>query len=136
MHRPRRCLRDGLTYAAGVDDLIYFWAFAIGGFICAAAQALFMHTKWTPAHILVGIVVAGAVLNGLGLYEPLIAFSGAGALLPVSGFGSAIVSGVVQEVRTLGYEGLFTGVFELTGLGIAAAIVFGFLFALVAKPRG
>lgn len=116
--------------------MIYFWAFVVGGTICAIGQIMLMYTRLTPAHVLVILVCAGAVLNGLGLYEPLIDFAGGGALTPVSGFGSAIVSGIIQEVRRLGWEGLFTGVFEITGLGIAAALIFGFGLAMVARPKG
>lgn len=116
--------------------MIYVWAFIIGGTICAIAQLILMYTKLTPAHVLVGLVSLGAILNGLGFYEPLIRFAGGGALTPVSGFGSAVVSGIVQEVRRLGWIGLFTGVFELTGLGIAAALLFGFGLSLVARPKG
>jgi stage V sporulation protein AE len=116
--------------------LVYFWAFVVGGTVCALAQLLLMYTKLTPAHVLVLFVSLGAIANGLGLYEPLIRFAGGGALTPVSGFGSAVVSGIVQEVRRLGWIGLFTGVFELTGLGIAAAILVGFSLALVARPKG
>jgi len=116
--------------------MVYVWAFIVGGAICALAQVVLMYTKLTQAHVLVGLVCLGALLNGLGLYEPLIQFAGGGALTPVSGFGSAVVSGIVHEVRRLGWIGLFTGVFELTGLGIAAAILFGFSLALVARPRG
>jgi stage V sporulation protein AE len=115
--------------------LIYFWAFVVGGTICVIGQLLLMYTKLTPAHILVILVSSGAILNGLGLYEPLLKFAGGGALIPVSGFGSSVVSGIVQEVRRLGWEGVFTGIFELTGLGIAAAIIFGFTFSLVAAPK-
>lgn len=115
--------------------MIYVWAFIVGGLICGIAQLLLMYTKLTPGHVLVLFASAGALLNGLGLYEPLLSFAGGGALTPVSGFGSSVVSGIVQEVRRLGWIGLFTGVFELTGLGLAAAILFGFGFALVARPK-
>lgn len=116
--------------------MVYFWAFVVGGAICAIGQLMLMYTKLTPAHIMVILVSSGAILNGIGLYEPLIDFAGGGALTPVSGFGSAVVTGIISEVRRMGWEGLFTGVFELTGLGIAAALVFGFGLALVARPKG
>lgn len=115
--------------------MIYFWAFVVGGAITAACQLIMMTTKLTVAQLLVGMVSLGAILNGLGLYEPLISFAGGGALVPVSGFGSSVVSGVVQEVQRIGWEGMFTGIFELTGLGLAAALIFGFGLALVAKPK-
>lgn len=110
-------------------------AFAVGGIICALAQLIFDTYKCTNAHILVGLVVLGAVLNGLGIYEPFQEFAGAGALVPVLGFGSSITTGMLSEVKRLGWEGLFTGAFEITGLGLAAAIVFSSLFALLRKPH-
>lgn len=113
----------------------YLIAFIVGGLICALAQIILEYTKLTPAHVLVGFVVAGAILGGLGIYEPFYQFAGAGALIPVSGFGNAIAKGMLSEVEKLGWEGLFTGAFEITGLGLAAAIVFGSLIALIAKPR-
>lgn len=113
----------------------YLIAFVVGGLICAASQLVLEYTKLTPAHVLVGLVVTGAILSGLGVYEPFIQWAGAGALIPVSGFGSAITSGMMAEVKRLGWEGLFTGAFEITGLGVAAAVVFGTLVALVAKPK-
>lgn len=116
--------------------MIYFWAFVIGGLITAASQLVLTYTKLTVAQLLVILVSLGAILNGFGVYDKLIDFAGGGALIPVSGFGSSVVSGVVQEVRRLGWEGLFTGVFELTGLGLAAALIFGFGLALVARPKG
>ncbi|NLJ80526.1 MAG: SpoVA/SpoVAEb family sporulation membrane protein [Firmicutes bacterium] len=110
-------------------------AFGVGGLICAGAQLILDTTKLKPAHILVGLVVLGAVLSGLGLYEPFQEFAGAGALIPVIGFGSSITKGMLAEVERLGWEGLFTGAFEITGLGLAAAIVFSSIVALICKPR-
>jgi len=103
--------------------------------ICAASQLVLEYTKLTPAHILVGLTVLGAILSGVGLYEPFIQFAGAGALIPVSGFGSSITTGMVAEVQRLGWEGLFTGAFEITGLGLTAAVVFGSIIAYLAKPK-
>ena len=112
-------------------------AFLVGGGICAAAQLVAdLFPRLTPGHILVGLTVLGALLNAAGWYDALIRVAGAGALVPVSGFGAAITKGVLQEARRVGWEGLFTGAFEYTGLGIAAAVIFGFLAALVARPRG
>ncbi|MGI6034577.1 MAG: SpoVA/SpoVAEb family sporulation membrane protein [Limnochordia bacterium] len=115
--------------------MTYLWAFLIGGAICALAQLIMDVFKLPPAYILVGLTVTGAVLNGLGLYQPLLEFAGAGALIPVCGFGNAIATGIIAEVKRLGWEGLFTGAFELTGLGVTSAVVFGFLVALVSGPR-
>lgn len=116
--------------------MIYFWAFVVGGLICAVMQLIHLHTpRLTPGHLLVGLTVAGAVLNGFGWYDALIKFAGAGALVPVSGFGAAITRGVLQETQKLGWEGLFTGTLEFVGLGIAAGVLFATLAALVAVPR-
>jgi len=115
--------------------LEFIIAFLVGGAICALAQLVLDTTKLTPAHVLVGLVVLGAVLNGLGFYEPFQEFAGAGALVPVLGFGSSITKGMVSEVKRLGWEGLFTGAFEITGLGLAAAIIFSSIIALVSKPK-
>lgn len=113
----------------------YLIAFVVGGAICALAQLVLDTTKYTPAHVLVGLVCLGAVLNGLGIYEPFQNFAGAGALVPVLGFGSSITSGMLSEVERLGWEGLFTGAFEITGLGLAASIVFSSVIAFLRKPN-
>ncbi len=113
----------------------YLIAFLVGGTICAFGQVLLDYAKITPAALLVGLTVTGSVLSGLGLYAPFLEFAGAGALIPVSGFGHAITHGMLQEVRRLGWEGLFTGAFEIVGLGVTAAVVFGSLIALVARPK-
>ncbi|NMB45228.1 MAG: stage V sporulation protein AE [Firmicutes bacterium] len=113
----------------------YLKAFLVGGAICALAQIIYDNTKLTPAHILVAFTVAGAILGGLGVYETLTRFAGAGAIIPVSGFGNAIVTGMLNEVKRLGWEGLFTGAFEITGLGVTTAIVFGSLMAVLFRPR-
>lgn len=113
----------------------YLIAFLVGGAICGLAQAVLDNSKLTPAHVLVGLTVIGAILSGLGIYQPFIKFAGAGALIPVSGFGNAIATGMLQEVKRLGWEGLFTGAFEITGLGVTAAVVFGSVIALVSKPK-
>lgn len=113
----------------------FLWAFLIGGAICAVCQIIYDHSRLTPGHILVGLLVTGALLSGIGVYEPLLKFAGAGALVPVSGFGHSMVTGIVAEVKRLGWEGLFTGAFELTGLGISAAVIFGTLMAILFRPR-
>lgn len=116
--------------------MIYFWAFVVGGLICAAVQLIAIKFPLlSPGHLLVGLTVTGAVLNGFGLYDRLVEFAGAGALLPVSGFGASITRGVIEETRRLGWEGLLTGSLELVGLGIAAGVLFAALAALVAAPR-
>lgn len=92
--------------------------------------------KLTPAHTLTILVVAGAILNGLGLYEPLIDFAGAGATIPITSFGNALVHGAMQEAEKHGIVGVLTGMFEVTSAGISAAIVFGFIGALLFRPKG
>lgn len=117
--------------------MTYLWAFLVGGLICAGMQSIaLLAPKLTPAHLLVGLTVTGAVLNGFGLYDGFVKFAGAGALIPVSGFGASITKGVLQEIGKLGWEGLFTGTFEIVGLGIAAAVLFATAAALVASPKG
>lgn len=113
----------------------YIIAFVVGGLICAVAQLVLDISKLAPVHVLVGLTVLGAILNGVGVYEPFVDFAGAGALVPVSGFGSSIASGMFSEVQRLGWEGLFTGAFEITGLGVTAAVVFGSIIALISKPK-
>ncbi|MFW0861257.1 MAG: SpoVA/SpoVAEb family sporulation membrane protein [Dethiobacter sp.] len=88
------------------------------------------------AHTTVTMVVAGSVLGGLGLYEPLIKFAGAGATIPISSFGNALVSGALAEAKNSGMIGVFTGIFEVTSAGISSAIIFGFLASLIFKPKG
>ncbi len=113
----------------------YIWAFLIGGLICGLAQLVLDHTNLTPAHVLVGLTMLGAILTGLGLYQPIVDLAGAGAVVPVSGFGNAITTGMINEAKRLGWIGLFTGAFEFTGLGVTAAIIFGFIFAVLSVPK-
>jgi len=116
--------------------LSFFWAFVVGGLICVIGQIMFDVFKLTPAHTLSTLVVAGAVLDGLGLYEPLVAFAGAGATVPITSFGNALVHGALEEAEKHGLVGVLTGMFEVTSSGISAAIVFGFIGALLFKPKG
>ncbi|GAX89179.1 stage V sporulation protein AE [Effusibacillus lacus] len=116
--------------------MIYLWAFLIGGFICLIGQFLMDVVKLTPAHTMSSLVVAGAVLDGVGLYDPLIKFAGAGATVPITSFGNSLVHGAMQEAESSGLIGVLTGIFEVTSAGISAAIIFGFLGALVFRARG
>lgn len=116
--------------------MIFFWAFVIGGLICVIGQLLMDVGKLTPAHTMSTLVVTGAILDGLGLYEPLIKFAGAGATVPITSFGNALVHGAMQEMSSDGVVGIITGIFEVTSAGISAAIIFGFLGALAFKPHG
>jgi len=115
---------------------IYFWAFVVGGLICVIGQLLFDVAKLTPAHTMSTLVVLGAVLDGFGLYEPLIDFAGAGASVPITSFGNALVHGAMAEAEQHGIVGIITGIFEVTSAGISAAIIFGFLGSLVFRPKG
>ncbi len=112
----------------------YLIAFAVGGALCAFGQVLIDFTKITPARILVGYVVAGVILGGLGLYQPLIDFAGAGATVPLTGFGSLLAKGVKEAVAQKGLIGALSGGLTASATGVAAAIVFGLLIALVFKP--
>ena len=113
----------------------YLAAFLVGGLICALGQVLVDTTRFTQGHILSAFTVAGGILAGLGLHEPLIDFAGAGATLPISSFGNALAQGAINEAKRTGFMGLLSGMFELTSSGIAAAIVFSFLIALFFDPR-
>ena len=114
----------------------FLWAFIVGGAICLIGQLLFDLVKLTPAHTMSLLVVAGAVADGFGLYEPLIEFAGAGATVPITSFGNALVHGAMGELKRDGWIGVITGIFEVTSAGISAAIIFSFLAALVFKPKG
>lgn len=116
--------------------MIFFWAFVIGGLICVIGQFMIDVMKLTPAHTMTALVVAGAVLDGLGLYEPLIKFAGAGATVPITSFGNALVHGALSEAKKDGFIGIITGIFEVTSAGISAAIIFGFLAAVMVRPKG
>lgn len=115
---------------------IYFWAFVVGGLICVIGQIMFDVFKLTPGHTLSTLVVLGAILDGFGLYEPLIDFAGAGATVPITSFGNSLVHGALAEGEKYGLIGVVTGMFEVTSSGISAAIVFGFIGALIFKPKG
>lgn len=110
-------------------------AFVVGGLICTIGQVLVLKTKVTPARILVGYIVAGVILSAVGLYGPVAEFAGAGATVPLTGFGHALTTGVKKAVQDIGFMGAFTGGLTSTAAGIAAAVFFGSLAALVFKPR-
>lgn len=113
----------------------YVWAFAIGGGICVMGQLLLSLTRLTPARILVIFVTAGVVLSALGVYEPLVELAGAGATVPLTGFGYSLGKGAIEAVQEKGILGAFTGGITATAGGVAAAIVFGYLFALICTPK-
>lgn len=118
-----------------MDVSMLFKAFLVGGGLCVLGQLLIDLTKLTPARILVGFVVVGVVLSGIGVYEPLVDFAGAGATVPLSGFGHLLASGVRDAVATDGFFGVLTGGLIASAGGIAAAIFFGMLVGLFSKSR-
>lgn len=113
----------------------YFYVFITGGVICSIAQILIDKTKLTPARILVLFVSLGVIFTFLGLYEPLVNFGSSGATVPISGFGYSLAKGVMEEIDKSGFIGIFTGGVKATSAGIAAAVFFGYLFSLFAKPK-
>ena len=113
----------------------YLWAFLIGGAICVVGQLLLSFTKLTSARILVLFVVAGVVLGGLGLWQPVVEFAGAGATVPLVGFGNTLAKGAIEAAKKDGVLGAFTGGISATAGGIASAILFGYLAAVIAKPK-
>lgn len=111
-------------------------AFLIGGTICAIGQIIMDKFKLMPVYITSLFVFSGAVLNIGGVYDKLIKIGGAGASLPISSFGHALVHAAVTKAEEVGYIGIITGIFDMTAAGITAAIVFAFFAALIFKPRG
>ena len=122
-----------------MDIKKYILSFVVGGLLCLIAQLLIDKTRLTPARILVAYVVAGVILGALGLYKPLAEFVGAGATVPLTGFGYTISKGVREAVNQRGLIGAFTGGLSAAAAGTAAALVFGLAAALICrggKPRG
>lgn len=113
----------------------YVRAFIVGGLICVVGQILIDKTKLTSARILVIFVTSGVILTALGLYEPLVKFGKAGATVPLPGFGYSLAKGVMKEVTEKGLLGVFTGGVKGTAAGIAAAIVFGYIIAIMFNPK-
>ena len=113
----------------------YLHAFITGGIICALSQILIDKTKLAPARILVSYVVLGVILTGTGLYQPLVDWGGAGATVPLTGFGYSLAKGAAEAVAEQGLLGVLTGGLSATAGGIAAAIVFSLLAALLVRPK-
>ena len=111
----------------------YVKAFVVGGLICVIGQILIDKTKLTPARILVLFVTLGVALTAVGLYEPLVNFAGAGATVPLTGFGYTMAKGILEAVKEKGLLGIWTGGLTASAAGIAAAIFFGYIAALVSK---
>ena len=113
----------------------YLKAFLVGGLLCLIGQILIDKTKLTPARILVGYVVAGVVLGAVGVYKPLVEFAGAGASVPLTGFGYNLAKGVKEAVTENGFLGIFTGGLKATAGGITVAVTAGLLASLIFKPK-
>ena len=115
--------------------LDYLKAFFVGGLFCLIGQILIDRTNWTPARILVCYVTGGVILSAVGLYKPLVDWAGAGASVPLTGFGHLLAEGVRRDVASRGFLGIFTGGITAAAAGITAAVVFGYLCSLIAKPK-
>ena len=113
----------------------YLKAFLVGGALCLIGQVLIDKTKLSPARILVGYVVCGVLLGALGIYEPLVDFAGAGASVPLTGFGYTLANGVKKAVTEDGFLGIFGGGLKATACGITAAIIAGLVVSLIFKPK-
>jgi stage V sporulation protein AE len=115
----------------------FLLAFVIGGLICVIGQLAMDLTRAsiTPAHVLVGYVTGGAILGALGLYEPLVKLAGAGATIPLSGFGNSLAQGAIRAVQSRGLLGAFAGGVESTAAGIVAAVIFGYAAAVLFNPK-
>lgn len=118
-----------------MDFVLYIKAFLVGGLLCLVGQVLIDYTKLTPARILTIYVVAGVALSAIGLYQPLVDWAGAGASVPLTGFGHALAKGIREAVEEKGLLGVFTGGFTAAAAGLCAAVFFGLLVALVFKPK-
>ena len=110
-------------------------AFAVGGVICLIGQILIDKTKLTPGRILVAFVVAGVVLTAVGVYEPIVNWAGAGATVPLTGFGYAMAKGVEKAIAEQGIRGIITGGFTAASAGVTAAVICGLIASLIARPK-
>jgi len=124
-----------MDFFSQLDLMMILKAFIVGGIICVIGQILIDKTKLTPARILVIFVTTGAILGGLGIYQYLVDFAGAGATVPLTGFGNALAKGAIEEVQKSGFLGAFIGGTKAAAGGIAAAIFFGYIAALISKPK-
>ena len=115
--------------------MIFVNAFLLGGFLCLVAQLLIDYTKMTPARILVLYVVLGAVFTFLGFYNKIVEIFGAGATVPIMGFGNTLANGVIKAINEKGFIGILTGGITATAAGITAAIFFGFVFSLILSSK-
>ncbi len=115
--------------------MMFLKAFVVGGLICVIGQLLIDLTKLTPAKILVLFVCAGVLLGGLGLYQPIIDFAGAGATVPLTGFGAALAKGVKEAIQRDGFIGIITGGFQACAAGVTVAMLSGLVVAMICKPK-
>lgn len=113
----------------------YLLAFLVGGAICVLVQILMDNTKLLPGRIMVILVCSGAVLGAIGLYEPFAKWAGAGATVPLLGFGNTLFKGIKEAVDAEGFIGLFKGGFSACAVGVSAALIFGYLASLIFKPK-
>ena len=124
-----------MNFIQNIDWMQLLRCFVVGGIICIIGQILIDKTKLTPARILVTFVTVGAILGGLGIYKYLIDFAGAGATVPLTGFGANLAKGAIEEVQKSGLLGAFVGGVKSASGGIAAAVFFGYIASLIAKPK-
>lgn len=110
--------------------LTYLKVFTVGGLICLIGQILIIKTTLTSSRILVSFVVAGAILEGCGIYQPIVDFASAGATVPITGFGRSLAKGVIDAIKEKGFLGIFSGGLTATAAGVAAAVIFAFIFSL------
>lgn len=118
-----------------MDWMMYLKVFVVGGLICVVGQLLISLTRLTPAKILVLFVTVGVILGALGVYQPLVEFAGAGAAVPLTGFGNTLARGAIEGAKTEGVLGAFVGGTRAAAGGIAAAIFFGYLFSLISRSK-
>ena len=124
-----------MDFISNIDWFMILKCFIVGGLICIIGQILIDKTKLTPARVLVIFVTTGGILGALGIYQYLIDFAGAGATVPLTGFGNLLAKGAIQEVQANGLIGAFIGGTKVAAGGIAAAIFFGYIASLISKPK-
>lgn len=124
-----------MDFLQSLDWIQILKAFIVGGLICVVGQILIDKTKLTPARILVIFVTTGAILGGLGIYKYLVDFAGAGATVPLTGFGYNLAKGAIEGVKEFGIVGAFSGGVKAASGGIAAAVFFGYIASLISKPK-
>ena len=124
-----------MDFLQSLDWIQILKAFIVGGLICVVGQILIDKTKLTPARILVVFVTTGTILGGLGIYKYLVDFAGAGATVPLTGFGYNLSKGAIEAVKENGIIGAFTGGVKASAGGIAAAVFFGYIASLISKPK-